>query len=103
MTISRTYSTPLAVRHGAISGADSNALAQYDARKIKPTGAKKPTQRIAEFVISAGLLSRHFTENERLNSEDEDALDLALQGTFPASDPVSVTFRPNLPSFPLSK
>jgi hypothetical protein len=109
MTLSRTYFTPLPIkriRHlKAVAPSTEPArslpgeLAQPDA----PMSTTRSASRAADLTIAAGLLRRKLTGRERVDIQNEDALDLALEDTFPASDPVSVTFGPDAPTYPILK
>ena len=72
-------------------------------RPDAPTTITKCSSRVADLTVAAGLLRRKLTCREQVDMRNEGALDLALEDTFPASDPVSITFAPDSPSFPIVK
>ncbi len=109
MTLSRTYFTPLPIKRlrnlqAVASSADSpRSITGELMRPDAPTTTTTCSSRVADLTIAAGLLGRKLTRREQVEMHNEGALDLALEDTFPASDPVSITFAPDSPTFPIVK
>lgn len=108
MTLSRTYFTPLPIkpiRHAKCvtpSTEPDLSLTGERAQQVASPAASG-SSRAADLIIASGLLRRKLTGQEKADIQNEDALDLALEDAFPASDPVSVTFRNDAPTFPIVK
>jgi hypothetical protein len=109
MTLSRTYFTPLAIRRARqlqVVAASTDSISSPTTKLVRtatPTMATKASSRLAILTIAAGLLRRKLTGREQADMQNEDTLDRALEETFPASDPVSITFKLNSPTFPIVK